>query len=405
MDIDKQLKIIKRGTAEVIPKEELTKKLERSQATGEPLRVKYGIDPTRPDVHIGHLVPVRKLRAFQDLGHIAAVVIGDYTAQIGDPTGKDEARPHLTHEDTIANAERYMEQLYTVLDESRTEVHYQTEWFEDVSLMDTIHLMAKFTFAQIMAHETFRKRYEENLPLSLHELVYPLLQAYDSVMLKADIEIGGTDQKFNILLGRDLQHVYGQEPQACLLFPILIGTDGVQKMSKSLDNYIAVYDSANDMFGKVMSIPDAIIENYYEYATDVSVDELDDIRRKLREGSVNPRDVKIELAKRIVNQFHPPGAAESAAEEFARVFSQKELPEDIPEYKVPTELLTDGKVWVVKLLSLAGMVNSNAEGRRMIQQNAVTLDGERVTDVNLEIEPADGAIIQVGKRRFIKLRL
>jgi tyrosyl-tRNA synthetase len=403
MDIEKQLKIIQRGTAEIIPKEELVKKLKKSAAANTPLRIKYGIDPTRPDVHIGHLVPVRKLRTFQDLGHIATVIIGDYTAQIGDPTGKDESRPHLTHKETMANAEKYMEQLYTVLDESRTEVHFQSEWFGDVSLMDTIHLMAKFTFAQIMAHETFRNRYEQNLPLSLHELVYPLLQAYDSVMLKTDVEIGGTDQKFNILLGRDLQQANGQQPQACILFPILIGTDGAQKMSKSLDNYIAVTDTANDMYGKVMSIPDSIIENYYEYATGVSVDELDDIRRKLAEGSVNPRDLKIELAKKIVDQFHPEGSGEKAAEEFVRVFSQKKIPDEIAEYKVPAELLTDGKVWVVKLLSSAGLVSSNAEARRMLQQNAVTIDGEKITDVNLQLGPVDGAVIQVGKRRFIKI--
>jgi tyrosyl-tRNA synthetase len=404
MDINKELDIIKRGAEEIIPLEELKNKLKKSHSTGKPLRIKYGIDPTKPDVHLGHLVPVRKMRFFQDLGHTGVLIIGDYTAQIGDPTGKDESREALTYEIVRKNATKYMEQLFTVLDEKKTEVHFQTEWFSKMSMLDTILLLARFTLAQMMAHETFRKRYETGSPLSLREIIYPVLQASDSVAINADVELGGTDQKFNILLGRELQRQMGLEPQVAMLSPILIGTDGINKMGKSLDNYIAVLDPPNEKFGKVMSIPDSIIGNYYEYATNIPVETLAEIKKQLKEGSVNPRDLKVQLAKKIVEIFHSEEDAESCASEFARVFSKKELPEDIPEFTVEKSLLKDGKVWIVKLITEAKLAGTGGEARRLIQQGGVTLDGEKISDVNFEFTPKSGSIIQVGKRRFIKIK-
>ncbi len=404
MNLSKELEIIKRGTDEIIPLDELKKKLEKSRSTGKPLRIKYGIDPTKPDVHLGHLVPVRKMRHFQDLGHQGVLIIGDYTAQIGDPSGKDATREALTHDTVKKNAEKYIDQLHTILDPDKTETHYQTEWFSEMSMLDTILLMARFTFAQMMAHETFRMRYEKGLPLSLREIIYPVLQAYDSVAIKSDVELGGTDQKFNILLGRELQRQVGQEPQIAILSPILIGTDGVNKMGKSLDNYIGVLEPPKEKFGKVMSVPDSIIENYYEYATDVSVDSLAEIRKQLKDGSVNPRDLKVELAKLIVEKFHSEEEAEACIAEFDKVFSKKELPDKIPEFTVDGSIMKGGKVWIIKLITKSKLAATSGEARRLIRQGGVKIDGEKITDENLEFEPKSGSVIQVGKRRFIKIK-
>ncbi|MCD4651977.1 MAG: tyrosine--tRNA ligase, partial [Candidatus Cloacimonetes bacterium] len=285
MDLKEQLKIISKGTEEIIPEADLIKKLEYSGKTGKPLRIKYGIDPTGYDVHIGHLVPIRKMREFQDMGHIGVIIIGDFTAQIGDPTGRDESRPPLTAEMVKQNAEKFMDQLYTVLDKSKTEVRWQTEWFGEMKMADVLKLMGKFTLAQFMAHDTFRKRYEKGLPLGMHEIMYPILQSYDSVAIEADIELGATEQKFNILTGRDMQRYFGMPEQVAILSPILIGTDGIEKMGKSLNNYIAVYDTPNDKYGKVMSIPDSIIINYFMYATNLQTDEIEAIEKELKSGS------------------------------------------------------------------------------------------------------------------------
>ena len=404
MDLKKELEIIERGAEEIIPLDELKKKLKRSHSEGKPLRIKYGIDPTKPDVHIGHLVPVRKMRYFQDLGHTGVLIIGDYTAQIGDPSGKDESREALTYEAVRNNAEKYVDQLYTILDPDKTEVHYQTEWFSDMSMLDTILLLARFTFAQMMAHETFRARYENGLPLSLRELIYPVLQAYDSVAIESDVELGGTDQKFNILLGRELQRQMGQEAQIAILSPILIGTDGVNKMGKSLDNYIAVLDSPTEKFGKVMSIPDSIIDNYYEYATSVPIDRLAQVRKQLKDGSVNPRDLKVELAKLIVERFHSKKKAEACAAEFDKVFAKKDLPDDILDFTVSDAMKKDGKVWIIKLMTEAKLAGSGGEARRLIQQGGVRLDRETINDVNFEFEPKSGSVLQVGKRRFLRIK-
>jgi len=399
LDIQKQMEIIKQGVEEIIPEEDLIKKLKHSQETKIPLRIKYGIDPTASDVHIGHMVPVRIMRRFQDLGHIGVIVIGDYTAQIGDPTGKNESRPHLSAEDVKRNAEKYMDQMYYVLDKDKTEVRYQSEWFGPMQLSEFISLLGKFTMAQIMAHDTFRRRYEENLPFGLHELMYPILQAYDSVAIKADVELGATEQKFNILAGRDMQRYFNMPEQVAVLMPILIGTDGVEKMSKSLGNYIAIFDSPEDKYGKVMSIPDYLIENYFLYAAFASIDDILEMKKKLKEG-MNPKLIKQELARRVVELYHDAEAAKKAEDHFNTVFAQKEIPDDIPELKVKPE-----KIWLVQLLNNGGLVQSNGEGRRMIKQGAVSINGERISDMNYELIPENDMVIKVGKRRFCKLIL
>lgn len=398
MDLAKSLEVIKNGIEEIIPENELIKKLEKSEKTGRPLRIKYGIDPTGYDVHIGHMVPIRKMRDFQDLGHIGIIIIGDFTAQIGDPTGLDETRKHLSANEVKQNAEKYMEQLYKILDRNKTEVRWQSEWFKNVHLDDVINLMSKFTLAQFMAHETFRKRYENGLPLSLHELLYPILQAYDSVAINADIELGATEQKFNILAGRELQKMMGMESQIAILSPILFGTDGKGKMSKSLNNYIAIFDSPEDKYGKVMSIPDSAIMNYFRLATDVSSEEIEKIERILGEGKENPKNIKMRLAREIVALYDGKEAAQKAEAHFQKVFADKETPDKVPIYKT-----SQNEIWIVKLLSDAGLVKSNGEARRMIKQGAVSVNGERISDVDLNLQIKDGMILKVGKRRFCKI--
>ena len=396
MKFEKEMKLIKKGVEEIITEEELIKKFEQSEETGKPLRIKYGIDPTGYDVHIGHLVPIRKMRDFQDLGHIGVIIIGDFTAQIGDPSGLDETRPHLSKEQVKNNAEKYMEQLYTVLDKNRIEVRWQSEWFEDMKMSDVMKLMGKYTLAQFMAHDTFRSRYEKGLPLGMHELMYPILQAYDSVMIKADVELGATEQKFNILSGRDMQRYFKMPQQVAVISPILMGTDGKEKMSKSLNNYIAVFDSPKDKYGKTMSIPDNMIINFFNYATKVETDEIKRISIKLKNDEVNPKIIKQRLAREIVTLYHGKKAALKAEEEFNLIFSQKEIPDEIPEFK-----LTAASMKIIDVLVQSNICASGGEVRRMIKQNAVSVDGEKVKDFFAEISKE--AIIKVGKRRFLKV--
>ncbi len=396
MKFEKEMKLIKKGVEEIITEEELIKKFEQSEETGKPLRIKYGIDPTGYDVHIGHLVPIRKMRDFQDLGHIGVIIIGDFTAQIGDPSGLDETRPHLSKEQVKNNAEKYMEQLYTILDKSKIEVRWQSEWFEDMKMSDVMKLMGKYTLAQFMAHDTFRSRYEKGLPLGMHELMYPILQAYDSVMIKADVELGATEQKFNILSGRDMQRYFKMPQQVAVISPILMGTDGKEKMSKSLNNYIAVFDSPKDKYGKTMSIPDNMIINFFNYATKVETDEIKRISIKLKNDEVNPKIIKQRLAREIVTLYHGKKAALKAEEEFNLIFSQKEIPDEIPEFK-----LTAASMKIIDVLVQSNICASGGEVRRMIKQNAVSVDGEKVKDFFAEISKE--AIIKVGKRRFLKV--
>ncbi len=396
MKFEKEMKLIKKGVEEIISENELIAKLTKSEETGKPLRIKYGIDPTGYDVHIGHLVPIRKMREFQDMGHLGVIIIGDFTAQIGDPTGKDESRPPLTKEEIIKNAEKYMEQLYTVLDKEKTEVRWQTEWFGDMKMSDVLKLMGKFTLAQFMAHDTFRKRYENGLGLGMHELMYPILQSYDSVAIEADVELGATEQKFNILAGRDMQKHFGQPQQITVLSPILIGTDGKEKMSKSLNNYIAVFDPPKEKYGKTMSIPDELIINYFNYATKVAPEEIEEIEKQLKNDEINPKIIKQRLAREIVALYHGDKAAKIAEEEFNLIFKKKDIPDNIPEFNI-TEPMK-----IVDILARSNTCESGGEARRMIKQNAVTIDGKKITDMFFEI--SDECVIKVGKRRFVKVR-
>ena len=398
MDLKRSLEVIRNGVEEIIPEDELIKKFEKSEETGKPLRIKYGIDPTGYDIHIGHLVPIRKMRDFQDLGHTGIIIIGDFTAQIGDPTGLDETRKHLTEDEVKQNAEKYMDQLYMILDREKTEVRWQSEWFKKMSLEDVINMMSKFTLAQFMAHETFRRRYEKGLPLSLHELLYPLLQAYDSVAIEADVELGATEQKFNILAGRELQKILGMEQQIAVLSPILFGINGKEKMSKSLNNYIAVFDTPEDKYGKVMSIPDSVILHYFKYATNVQPEQISKMEQHLKDNSINPMMIKQTLASLIVEMYHGRGAAQKAEKHFHKVFAKKEIPDEITTYKTDKD-----EIWIVKLLSETGLVKSNGEARRMIQQGAVSINGKKIDDLELNLQVEDGFIIKVGKRRFCKI--
>ncbi|MDN5353576.1 MAG: tyrosyl-tRNA synthetase [Candidatus Cloacimonadota bacterium] len=392
---EKEMKIIEKGTEEIISKELMLTKLQKAEDENRPLRIKYGIDPTGYEVHLGHLVPIRKMREFQDLGHTGVIIIGDFTAQIGDPTGRDESRPPLTAQQVKKNAEKYMEQLYTVLDKDKTEIRWQSEWFQKMGMEDVLKILGKFTLAQFMAHDTFRKRVEQGLSLGMHELMYPLLQAYDSVAVKADVELGATEQKFNILAGRDMQRYFGMSQQVAILSPILMGTDGQNKMSKSLNNYIAVFDTPKEKYGKTMSIPDELIINYFKYATMIDPEELEQIEKQLQEGKVNPKDIKQRLAREIVALYHGQEAAQKAEEEFNLIFKKKEIPDEIPEYKI-TE-----KQRIIDILAAGGICKSVGEAKRMIKQNAVSVDGEKVKDKFAEIDKK--AVIKVGKRRFIKV--
>ena len=398
MNLEKELKIIRKAVDEIIPEEDLVRKLIRSKETGKPLRIKFGIDPTGSDVHLGHLVPIRKMRDFQDLGHIGVIIIGDFTAQIGDPTGRDETRPPLSHQQVLANAERFMEQLYTVLKQEQTEVRWQSEWFGKMTVEEVIKLMGNFTLAQFMAHDTFRTRYEQGLPLGLHELMYPLLQAYDSVAVQSDVELGATEQKFNILCGRDMQRFLGQEEQVAILTPLLIGLDGVNKMGKSLNNYIAVFDPPEEKFGKIMSIPDNLILNYYKYAAWADEEELEKVQKELESGT-NPMILKKQLAHRIVAFYHGNKAADEAQRAFEKVFSQRELPDEMPEYKVNNSVMR-----ITKLLTESGLCESGSEAKRLIQAGGVSIDGEKITSTDAEIEIKEGMVLRVGKRKFLRLR-
>jgi tyrosyl-tRNA synthetase len=398
MRFEAELKLIKRAVDEIVPVEDMIAKLEKSEQTGKPLRIKFGIDPTGYDVHLGHLVPIRKMRDFQDLGHLGVIIIGDFTAQIGDPTGRDESRPPLSHEEIMANSEKYMDQLYSVIKPELTEVRYQSEWFDSMGMSDVLKLMGKFTLAQFMAHDTFRNRFEQGLPLGMHEIMYPILQGYDSVAINSDVELGATEQKFNILCGRDMQRHFGQEQQVAVLSPILTGTDGVNKMGKSLNNYIAVFDSANEKFGKVMSIPDSLIINYFTYAANADEETLEEVKQDLLAG-INPMTIKKRLAREIVGFYHGDCAAREAQEAFEKLFSKRETPDDIPDY--PS---SEATVRISRLLTESGLCASGGEAKRLIQGGGVTVDSRKVDSPDLELELRDGMVIRAGKRKFIRIK-
>jgi tyrosyl-tRNA synthetase len=396
-----QLEALRRGTVSIVTEEELLGKLRRSAEKGTPLRVKLGIDPTAPDLHLGFAVVLRKLRRFQDLGHQAVLIVGDYTGLVGDPSGQKKARPQLTYEEIDRNAKTYFEQAGKILDLERVEIVRNGDWFKKLSFREVLDLASKMTVARMLEREDFAKRYRAGDPISIQEFLYCLMQGYDSVMVRADVELGGTDQTFNLLVGRDLQRDRGMEPQVALTVPLLIGTDGEAKMSKSYGNYIGLTEPPREMFGKLMSIPDRLMRQYFELCTDMPEAEID----RLCSEAVHPREAKERLAREIVTLYHGTKPAEEAAEEFRRVFAEGGLPGEIPEVTLELSSLDGGKAWVVKLLVLTGLVPSSSEGRRAIAQRGVRLDGAVVTDPNLEVEVADGMLLQHGKRRFVRVRL
>ncbi len=396
--VEEQLAQMSFGAAEILPLEELRKKLERAVATNTPLRVKLGLDPSAPDIHLGHTVVLRKLKQFQDLGHQIVLIIGDFTGRIGDPSGKSAARKPLTEEQVLANAKTYEDQIFKILDRDKTEVHFNSEWLSKMNFADVLTLAAKYTVARMLERDDFQKRYTEGRPISLHEFMYPLMQGYDSIAIKADIEFGGTDQKFNLIVGRHLQSETGMEPQVVITMPLLEGLDGVQKMSKSLGNYIGIDEEPTEMYGKAMSIPDELMARYFMLVTDMPREEQEQLAQGLKDGSVHPRDAKMLLAKTIVELYHDAAAAEAAEQEFVRVFQERDLPSEIEELSIDA-----GEVWLPQLLNAAGMVSSNSEGKRMIQQGSVRVNGEKVTEENYTLQNDD--VLQVGKRKYRRIRL
>jgi len=400
MTINEQLDYLRKGTTEIIPEDELRAKLERAAQTGKPLRVKLGADPTAPDIHLGHTVVIRKLRAFQELGHTVIFLIGDFTGLIGDPSGKSATRPQLTREEIAANAETYKAQIFKLLDPAKTEIRFNSEWMDKLGSDGFIRLASHVTVKQILERDDFAKRLTEEKPIALHELLYPLTQAYDSVALAADVELGGTDQKFNLLMGRNLQREYKQEAQVAVIMPLLEGTDGVQKMSKSLGNYIGINEAPSEIFGKVMSISDDLMWRYYELLTDLTPGQIESLRRSAQNGERNPRDVKAELARTIIADFHSEEDATRAEAEFVSRFRLKEVPEEIEElFEQP------GKWKLVDLLSKNNLTPSKSEARRLIEQGGVQINGERQTQTDFEVDITEEPIlIKIGKRRFYRLR-
>lgn len=393
--------IIRRGVAEITPEEALVRKIEKSLAADKPLNVKLGCDPSRPDLHLGHSVVLRKLRQFQDIGHQAILIVGDFTGMIGDPSGRSKTRPPLTIEETRKNGQSYFEQATKILSTKKIQMLYNSEWLGKMSFADVIGLSSKYTVARMLERDEFEKRYRAGEPISIHELLYPLAQAMDSVAIQSDVELGGTDQKFNLLVGRDIQREYGLEPQVAVTLPILPGTDGVEKMSKSLDNYIGINESPKEIFGKTLSIPDSIIYDYFVLTTDVPPSGLREIRKALDNPQTNPRDLKRRLARELVALYHSPEAATAAQEEFDRIFVKKDLPDDIPEAFVSTE---NGSIGIVKLLTETKLAASNNEARRIIDQGGVSINGAKITDEKAIVEVHGGVIVKVGKRKFLKVR-
>lgn len=402
--IEEQIKIISKGADEIIDVDELKNKLAKAQKEGRPLRVKLGLDPTAPDIHLGHAVVLRKIKQMQDLGHKAIIIIGDFTAMIGDPTGRSKTRPPLSREQVLENARTYQEQIFKIIDKEKTEVRFNSEWLGELKFSDVIELAGKYTVARMLEREDFKKRFENQQSIGIHEFFYPLMQGYDSVAVEADIELGGTDQRFNLLMGRTIQKDYGQESQVALLMPLLEGTDGVEKMSKSLGNYIGIYEEPDQMYGKVMSIPDELMIKYYELATDIHPDEIERIKTSLEDGSYHPRDAKMRLAREITTLYHGEEAAIKAEEQFKAVFQKGGVPEDVPTFKVPENIISDEGIDMARLIVEAGMVPSTSQARRLISQGAVKINGEKISDIKIS-SLKDGDIVQVGKRNFAKIQL
>ncbi len=396
MDIKDQLNLIKKGIEELITEEELIDKIKRKKV----IRVKAGFDPTAPDLHLGHTVLIQKLKHFQDCGHEVYFLIGDFTGMIGDPTGKSETRKALTEEEVKKNAETYKEQIFKILDEKKTKIVFNSEWLGKLTAVDIVKLCSKYTVARMLERDDFANRYKNNIPISIHEFLYPLFQGYDSVAINADIELGGTDQKFNLLVGRHLQRYYDQEPQCILTMPILEGLDGKQKMSKSLGNYVGINEPPNDMYGKLMSISDDLMIRYYELLSDISYDDFIKLKEGIKNGTIHPMEAKKKLAFEIVARFHGYSKAKEAEEFFVRVFSKKDIPDEIPTAEIT---IHEDKIWICQLLKDLKMCSSNSEARRLIKQGALKINGETVKDENFEIEKGFEGIIKLGKKRIKKV--
>lgn len=398
---EQQLKELKKGAVDIISEEDLLTKLKKSFSENRPLRIKAGFDPSRPDLHLGHTVLLNKMRQFQQLGHQVIFLIGDFTGMIGDPTGRNETRPALTTEEIQVNAKTYADQVNKILDPKKTEVAYNSKWLGAMTPSDFLKLLSQYTVARMLERDDFSKRFKSHQPISIHEFLYPLVQGYDSVALKSDVELGGTDQRFNLLVGRELQKAYGQPSQVVLTMPLLEGLDGVQKMSKSYDNYISVQDVPREMFGKTMRVSDDLMYRYYELLTDMTVDELSLLKTDVQSGKKHPREVKVNLAKTLVARFHGAAAADAAFAEFERIFVDKGLPDEIPEFQLPAEK----ELWICHLLVKTSLAKSTSEGRRLIEGKAVELDGARVADVQLKIDLVTGRnlMLKAGKKKFAKV--
>lgn len=399
-NLNYQLEAIKRGTEEIIAEEELLEKIKKSIRTQKPLLVKLGLDPNAPDIHLGHTVVLQKMRQFQDLGHQAVIIIGDFTGRIGDPSGRSETRKQLSEEEINKNAQTYKDQIFKILDPAKTRLEFNSKWLATLSFADVINLASNITVARMLERDDFSERYKKGYSICIHEFFYPLMQGYDSIALEADVELGGTDQKFNLLMGRTLQREYNQEPQIAMTMPILEGLDGVQKMSKSLGNYIGINEPPSEIYGKAMSLSDELMIRYFELATAVPLEELEKIKKRLSEGSLNPRDVKMSLARELVTMFYDEETAQKTEAEFISVFQKRKLPEDIPEVIIENDV-----IWLPRLMLAAGMCSSTSEGKRLVEQGAVKINGEKTTDASSEISPNSGMLLQVGKRRFARLKV
>ncbi len=405
-EFERQWNIISRGAVDMLPEDEFARKLRKSIKEHKPLRIKQGFDPTAPDIHLGHTVGIRKLKQFQDLGHQIVLIVGDFTAMVGDPSGRSVTRPKLSYDEVTRHAETYLKQFFAILDKSKTEVRMNGEWFSKMNFADIMELAGKFTVARLLERDDFSKRFKEGTPISIHELFYPLMQGYDSVAIKSDIELGGTDQKFNLLCGRTIQEAYGVEQQCILTMPLLVGLDGEKKMSKSTGNYIGIDESPKEIFGKAMSIPDNLILTYFELATEVPAEKLTEIKSRLEDSGTNPMSLKKELAETLVDMYHPAGSGKEAREEFERVFSKGQLPDEMPEANsefLKKQEIDPKNVYLVHLMTKNDLAKSNSEARKLIQAGGVSIDNEKVTDVDFEFSLDHEMVLKVGKRRFLKL--
>lgn len=396
--LNEQMDLIRRGTVDLLPEEELVRKIERSLSTGQPLVIKQGFDPTAPDIHLGHTVGIRKLRHFQQLGHQVVVIIGDYTAMVGDPSEKNSTRPRLTHDDVMAHAKTYQEQFFKILDREKTIVRFNGDWFSKMRFDEIMGLAARFTVARMLERDDFARRYAALLPISIHEFFYPLMQGYDSVVIKSDVELGATEQKFNLVIGRQIQKEYGIEPQIILTLPVLEGVDGKQRMSKSLGNYIGIDEAPTEIYGKTMSIPDEVIYRYFELISDIDSDELKHIAGLLASPQTNPRDVKKYLGRTLVRMYHGAQASTEAETAFEQIFVKKNIPDEMPEFKLETQVHR-----IDDLIVMAGLAENKSEARRLVQGGGVSLNSEKVTDPYAEITVREETVLKVGKRKFIRL--